>query len=167
MARGLGDHDLVVKSSLVNCKEFLSCQPEVRVKKIDELDRHSVLIMASDGLWDVMPNDKVYEIIKKADDMHDGERAENFCQRLAKNLILGNFSVLSQKLCMLENHYSFFVGRRESDYGLTSLFFPEARGTQSPDGYWEKKNGDLASGDDITCFVLPITDVRDHLLKDL
>ena len=123
VARGLGDHDLVVKSSLVNCKEFLSCQPEVRVKKIDELDRHSVLIMASDGLWDVLPNDKVYEIIKKADDMHDGERAENFCQRLAKNLVLGNFPVFSQKLCVLENHYSFFVGRRESDYGLTSLFF--------------------------------------------
>ena len=38
VARGLGDHDLVVKSSLVNCKEFLSCQPEVRVKKIDELE---------------------------------------------------------------------------------------------------------------------------------
>ena len=70
------------------------------MKKIDELDRHSVLIMASDGLWDVMPNDKVYEIIKKADDMHDGERAENFCQRLAKNLILGNFPVFSQKLCV-------------------------------------------------------------------
>ena len=86
VARGLGDHDLVVKSSLVNCKEFLSCQPEVRVKKIDELDPQSVMIMASDGLWDVMPNDKVYDVIKKA----DKERAENFCQRLAKNLILGN-----------------------------------------------------------------------------
>ena len=85
VARGLGDHDLVVKSSLVNCKEFLSCQPEVRVKKIDELDPQSVMIMASDGLWDVMPNDKVYDVIKKA----DKERAENFCQRLAKNLILG------------------------------------------------------------------------------
>ena len=96
VARGLGDHDLVVKSSLVNCKEFLSCQPEVRVKKIDELDPQSVMIMASDGLWDVMPNDKVYEIIKTADeDMHDGERAENFCQRLAKNLILGNFQLFS------------------------------------------------------------------------
>ena len=94
VARGLGDHDLVVKSSLVNCKEFLSCQPEVRVKKIDELDPQSVMIMASDGLWDVMPNDKVYEIIKTADeDMHDGERAENFCQRLAKNLVLGNFQL--------------------------------------------------------------------------
>ena len=39
MARGLGDHDLIVKSSLVNCKEFLSCQPEVRVKSIDELHK--------------------------------------------------------------------------------------------------------------------------------
>ena len=105
VARGLGDHDLVVKSSLVNCKEFLSCQPEVRVKKIDELDPQSVMIMASDGLWDVMPNDKVYEIIKTADeDMHDGERAENFCQRLAKNLILGNFQLFFSFI-----HLSFFL----------------------------------------------------------
>ena len=99
VARGLGDHDLVVKSSLVNCKEFLSCQPEVRVKKIDELDPQSVMIMASDGLWDVMPNDKVYDVIKKA----DKERAENFCQRLAKNLILGNsqlFHFMSQSQCL-------------------------------------------------------------------
>ena len=47
MARGLGDHDLIVKSSLVNCKEFLSCQPEVRVKCIDDLHPDSVLILAS------------------------------------------------------------------------------------------------------------------------
>ena len=86
VARGLGDHDLVVKSSLVNCKEFLSCQPEVRVKLIDELDPKSVMIMASDGLWDVMPNDKVYDIVAKA---MNGEREENFCKRLAKNLVLG------------------------------------------------------------------------------
>ena len=43
----LGDHDLIVKSSLVNCKEFLSCQPEVRVKCIDDLHPDSVLILAS------------------------------------------------------------------------------------------------------------------------
>ena len=47
VARGLGDHDLIVKSSLVNCKEFLSCQPEVRVKCIDDLHPDSVLILAS------------------------------------------------------------------------------------------------------------------------
>ncbi len=29
VSRGLGDHDLIVKSSMVNCKEFLTCQPEV------------------------------------------------------------------------------------------------------------------------------------------
>ena len=55
VARGLGDHDLIVKSSLVNCKEFLSCQPEVRVKCIDDLHPDSVLILASGrcscGVW--------------------------------------------------------------------------------------------------------------------
>ena len=49
VARGLGDHDLIVKSSLANCKEYLTCQPEVRVKCIEDLHEDSILIMASGG----------------------------------------------------------------------------------------------------------------------
>ena len=64
VARGLGDHDLYVKGSHVNCKEFLSCQPEVRVKIFDELSENSILIMASDGLWDVLNNVNVYDLIR-------------------------------------------------------------------------------------------------------
>ena len=105
--------------------------------------------MASDGLWDVMPNDKVYDIVAKA---MDGEREENFCKRLAKNLVLGMYENCSLKRkCYKRN---------------VLINFSEARGTQSPDGYWEKKNGDLASGDDITCLVLPIKDIRDYLLGE-
>ena len=63
-------------------------------------------------------------------------------------------------------HLSVFLIEKNRIMALC-LYFVEARGTQSHDGYWEKKNGELASGDDITCFVLPIKDVRDHLLKDL
>ena len=40
VARGLGDHDLVVRTSQVNCKEFLTCQPEVRVKCLKDLGKY-------------------------------------------------------------------------------------------------------------------------------
>ena len=38
-----------------------------------------------------------------------------------------------------------------------------ARGYQTPDGYWEKKNGDLASGDDISCLAVPIAKIKEFL----
>jgi serine/threonine protein phosphatase PrpC len=133
VARGLGDHDLVVRSSMVNCKEFLTCQPEVRVKHLDELDPDSILVMGSDGLWDVMTNANVYNLIGEAvREYHQAEEGQigdrgQFCQTITTDLIL------------------------------------EARGTQVPDGYWEKKSGDMASGDDITCIAVDIGSVKQFL----
>lgn len=39
VARGVGDHGLVVKSSCINCKEFLTCQPEIRIFDLDKCTR--------------------------------------------------------------------------------------------------------------------------------
>ena len=69
VARGIGDHGLMVKSSYVSCKEFLTCQPEIRVLDLKKdyencLNSDAYLIMGTDGLWDVMKNSEVRDVVK-------------------------------------------------------------------------------------------------------
>ncbi|KAF6733843.1 Protein phosphatase 1H [Oryzias melastigma] len=55
VTRGLGDHDLKVYNSNIYIKPFLSCVPEVKVYNLEE-NKHGpddVLVMGTDGLWDV------------------------------------------------------------------------------------------------------------------
>uniref|UniRef100_UPI00398E4C03 protein phosphatase 1H n=1 Tax=Pristiophorus japonicus TaxID=55135 RepID=UPI00398E4C03 len=65
VTRGLGDHDLKVHDSNIHIKPFLSCAPEVRVYDASEHDHEAddVLILATDGLWDVLSNKEVSEAI--------------------------------------------------------------------------------------------------------
>ena len=71
VARGIGDHGLMVKSSYVSCKEFLTCQPEIRIldMKKDFTNSHltgdEYLIMGTDGLWDVMKNSEVRNVVEE------------------------------------------------------------------------------------------------------
>ena len=63
VTRGFGDHDLKAQSNSGNpvyIKPFLTPQPEVRVLDIEneEVTESDVLIMATDGLWDVVSNSR-------------------------------------------------------------------------------------------------------------
>ncbi len=79
--------------------------------------------MGSDGLWDVMSNKNVHDLI--SDNLKDLN-----CQALARELVLG------------------------------------ARGNLVPqEMYWEKKDGDLASGDDITAIVIKLDNVKKTLKR--
>ncbi|XP_043093741.1 protein phosphatase 1H-like [Puntigrus tetrazona] len=65
VTRGLGDHDLKVYNSNIHIKPFLSCCPEVKVYNISE-HKHGaddVLIMGSDGLWDVTTDRDVADAV--------------------------------------------------------------------------------------------------------
>lgn len=65
VTRGLGDHDLKVYNSNIHIKPFLSCCPEVKVYNISE-HKHGpddVLVMGSDGLWDVTTDRDVADAI--------------------------------------------------------------------------------------------------------
>ena len=67
MTRGFGDHDLKAQSNgatPVYIKPFLTPQPEVRVLDIENetVTENDVLIMATDGLWDVVSNERVASI---------------------------------------------------------------------------------------------------------
>uniref|UniRef100_A0A3B4WZT7 Protein phosphatase 1H-like n=1 Tax=Seriola lalandi dorsalis TaxID=1841481 RepID=A0A3B4WZT7_SERLL len=65
VTRGLGDHDLKVHDSNIYIKPFLSCCPEVRVYNLTQYDHGAddVLVMGTDGLWDVLSNQEVAEVV--------------------------------------------------------------------------------------------------------
>ena len=66
VTRGLGDHDLRAQagSGTIFIKPFLSPQPEVRVLDVDveNITSDDVLVLATDGLWDVVSNEEVASI---------------------------------------------------------------------------------------------------------
>ncbi|XP_017264012.1 protein phosphatase 1H [Kryptolebias marmoratus] len=65
VTRGLGDHDLKVYNSNIYIKPFLSCVPEVMVYNLDE-NKHGpddVLVMGTDGLWDVTTDREVADAV--------------------------------------------------------------------------------------------------------
>ncbi|OCT88798.1 protein phosphatase 1H isoform X1 [Xenopus laevis] len=65
VTRGLGDHDLKVHDSNIYIKPFLSSVPEVRVYDLvqHEHSADDVLVLATDGLWDVLFNEEVLEAV--------------------------------------------------------------------------------------------------------
>ncbi|KAI7811637.1 protein phosphatase 1H isoform X1 [Triplophysa rosa] len=65
ISRGLGDHDLKVHDSDISIKPFLSCSPEVKVYDLSQCERGAddVMVLATDGLWDVLSNEEVAEAI--------------------------------------------------------------------------------------------------------
>lgn len=78
VTRGLGDHDLKVHDSNIFIKPFLSCIPEVRVYNLMQYEHGAddVLVMGTDGLWDVLTNQEVAESVSTflancdPDDLH-------------------------------------------------------------------------------------------------
>ncbi|KAJ8258396.1 hypothetical protein COCON_G00174080 [Conger conger] len=65
VTRGLGDHDLKVYNSNIHIKPFLSCCPEVMVYNIEDYKHgpDDVLVMGTDGLWDVTTDREVADAV--------------------------------------------------------------------------------------------------------
>ncbi|CAH0561949.1 unnamed protein product [Brassicogethes aeneus] len=66
VTRGFGDHDLLAIYQKTPIKPFLSPHPEVQVHKIVSMDEKEVLVMGTDGLWDVLAGTKAAEIVSKS-----------------------------------------------------------------------------------------------------
>lgn len=66
VTRGFGDHDLLAIYQKTPIKPFLSPHPEVQVHKITSTDEKDVVVMGTDGLWDVVTGDKAAEIVSKS-----------------------------------------------------------------------------------------------------
>ncbi|KAM7170602.1 protein phosphatase 1J isoform 2-T2 [Macrochelys suwanniensis] len=65
VTRGLGDHDLKVYNSDIHIKPFLSCVPEVRVYDLTQYEHcpDDVLVLGTDGLWDVTNDREVADVV--------------------------------------------------------------------------------------------------------
>ncbi|XP_076176114.1 protein phosphatase 1H-like [Ptiloglossa arizonensis] len=67
VTRGFGDHGLKAINTGVKIKPFLSSQPEVRSIDLDkiELTERDCIVVATDGLWDVVSDGTVVNILRK------------------------------------------------------------------------------------------------------
>lgn len=65
VTRGLGDHNLKVHDSNIYIKPFLSCCPEVKVYPLAQYEHGAddVMVLGTDGLWDVLSNQEVAEAV--------------------------------------------------------------------------------------------------------
>lgn len=67
VTRGFGDHGLKASNTGVNIKPFLSSQPEVQSLDLDScnLTERDCIIVATDGLWDVVSDKTAATILRK------------------------------------------------------------------------------------------------------
>lgn len=95
VTRGFGDHELKAQNSNVDIKPFLTPQPEVRVVDLEaetNLTDSDVIIIGTDGLWDVTSNEKVCEVVQKALDHFPANDQQRFKYRyISAAQDLGNF----------------------------------------------------------------------------
>ncbi|KJH48501.1 protein phosphatase 2C [Dictyocaulus viviparus] len=69
VSRGFGDHHLFTVDDHLPIKPFLSSVPQVQVfdlRNLDSLTDKDVLIVASDGLWDVLSNEDAGLIVRSS-----------------------------------------------------------------------------------------------------
>ncbi|XP_014460543.3 protein phosphatase 1M isoform X1 [Alligator mississippiensis] len=66
VSRGLGDHQLKVTDTNVKVKPFLSCIPKVNVLDfaVHDVEEDDVLVLATDGLWEILSNEEVAQIVR-------------------------------------------------------------------------------------------------------
>lgn len=72
VTRGFGDHELRAQYGSLLIKPFLTPEPEVRVLPLendDDLSPEDVLIMGTDGLWDVTSNQEAADVVKSSFDL--------------------------------------------------------------------------------------------------
>jgi protein phosphatase 1B len=62
VSRGLGDFEYKNNTSLGPCDQKVSCQPDITIKGRSNQDQ--LLIIACDGIWDVMSNNECCEAIR-------------------------------------------------------------------------------------------------------
>lgn len=94
VTRGFGDHELKAQCSQVDIKPFLTPQPEVRVYDLESdgsLTDSDVIIMGTDGLWDVTSNEKAVQVVQSALDHFpesDGQRFKYRYISAAQDLVM-------------------------------------------------------------------------------
>ncbi|CAF0714258.1 unnamed protein product [Brachionus calyciflorus] len=87
-SRGLGDFDYKNIPNLDQNKQFVTCEPDVYVSKRSLNDRY--LVLACDGIWDVLDNESVKNLIDQKLQTTNINN-ENFVELLSEDLVLKSF----------------------------------------------------------------------------
>ncbi|XP_069861484.1 protein phosphatase 1M isoform X1 [Dipodomys merriami] len=86
VSRGLGDHQLRVLDTNIQLKPFLLSIPQVTVLDMDQLalQEEDVVVMATDGLWDVLSNEQVARLVRSflPGNREDPHRFSELAQKL-------------------------------------------------------------------------------------
>ncbi|XP_059757124.1 protein phosphatase 1J isoform X5 [Balaenoptera ricei] len=90
VTRGLGDHNLRVCSSTLPIKPFLSSFPEVRVYDLTQYEHcpDDVLVLGTDGLWDVTSDCEVAATVDRVLSAYEPNDPSRYTA-LAQALVLG------------------------------------------------------------------------------
>uniref|UniRef100_A0A1I7TXC6 PPM-type phosphatase domain-containing protein n=1 Tax=Caenorhabditis tropicalis TaxID=1561998 RepID=A0A1I7TXC6_9PELO len=89
VSRGFGDHHLLTVDERLSIKPFLSAVPEVSVTNLRDLNvltDKDVVIVASDGLWDVLSNEDAGLIVRSTLGSTDSADSSRYTQA-AQDLI--------------------------------------------------------------------------------
>lgn len=103
VTRGFGDHDLraQAQTGTVLIKPFLTPQPEVRVLDLGQEDvtAEDVLVLGTDGLWDVVSNEEVAAVVQRGLQAWDNEsRAGKYRYiSLAQDLVMAARGKLKER----------------------------------------------------------------------
>uniref|UniRef100_A0A915ED07 PPM-type phosphatase domain-containing protein n=1 Tax=Ditylenchus dipsaci TaxID=166011 RepID=A0A915ED07_9BILA len=136
VSRGLGDHHLMTVDDRIAIKPFLSAHPEVQVfdtRSMDCLSSSDVLVVGSDGLWDVFSNEDVFNIVNTSmSTLNSCESTGTESIDLEDDSIKYTYTLMAQELAA------------------------GARGDPVDNSKWRLSGGAMASSDDITVFVIPL-----------
>lgn len=84
VTRGFGDHELRAQNSDVFIKPFLTAQPEVRIYDLesdDSLTDGDVLVIGTDGLWDITTNETAADVVQKSLDVFPANDTQRYKYR--------------------------------------------------------------------------------------
>lgn len=124
VTRGFGDHELTALATPYAIKPFLSAVPEIRILDVRQLDLSNadVIIMGSDGLFDVTSNTQAASVVRSS-----FTKMTNSDDR--------------KYMCAAQDLVNYARGKLKS--ATTSRA-------------WKKADGEVASVDDITAWVIPL-----------
>ncbi|XP_066967970.1 protein phosphatase 1H [Macrobrachium rosenbergii] len=102
VTRGFGDHDLKAQYSSIPIKPFLTPEPEVKVFDIESTDvtDGDVLILGTDGLWDITTNEKAAEIVVRSLSLFPVEEQDKYKYRYtgaAQDLVMSARGKLKER----------------------------------------------------------------------
>ncbi|XP_069798037.1 protein phosphatase 1H isoform X1 [Narcine bancroftii] len=104
VTRGLGDHDLKVHCSNIHIKPFLSCMPEVKVYDMKKYEHGAddVIVMGTDGLWDVVSDREVADAVTRILSSSEPDEPNRFTLA-AQDLVMKSRGILKDHGWRLSN----------------------------------------------------------------